>query len=86
MSGGINHSHTCGDTVYHVQIEDLEGARALDVRVYVSGRIVFHKRHAYGLYVSGAEGTERYAAMVREEIEKILALVEAAIDRGRIKA
>ncbi len=86
MSGGINHSHACGDTVYHVQIEDLQGARALDVRVYVSGRIVFHKRHAYGLYVTEAEGTDRYAAVVRDEIDKILALVKAAIDRGRIKA
>ncbi len=86
MSGGVNQSHTCGDTVYHVQIEDLQEARALDVRVYVSGRIVFHKRHAYGLYVSGAEGTEHYEAKVRDEIEKILALVKAAIDRGRIKA
>ena len=56
------------------------------MRVYVSGRIVFHKRHAYGLYVEDTSDPQRLQAMVKEEIEKILALVKAAIDRGRIKA
>ena len=86
MTSGVNQSHTHGDVVYHVQIENLKESRALDVRVYVSGRIVFHKRHTYGLYVENISDPQRFQAMVKDEIEKILALVKAAIDRGRIKA
>jgi len=86
VTSGVNQSHTHGDVVYHVQIEDLEESRALDVRVYVSGRIVFHKRHAYGLFVENISDPQSLQTMVKDEIEKILALVKAAIDRGRIKA
>jgi hypothetical protein len=83
--GGTNERFPFGGTDYLVQIEDLPGQGILDVRVYVGGRVVFNKRHAYlGSPQEGA--APRVKEDVQAEIEKLLSLVKAAIQRGRITA
>jgi len=71
---------------YHVQIEDLDATRELEVRVYLSGRVLFQKRHSYQAAVEGLGNPKHVEAAVQEELQKLFALIKAAILKGRIKA
>ena len=86
MSTGVNLHHPCGDSDFHIQIEDLAESRDLDARVYVSGRVVFHKRVSYRDAVLGLENPKHIEVAVQDELAKLLALLKAAIDRGKITA
>lgn len=71
---------------YHVQIEDLDASFELEVRVYLAGRIVFHKRQSYAAALESAGLTAPAEPVVREELQKLFTLVSAAIQKGRIRA
>lgn len=86
MITGANVHHPCGETDFHIQIEDLAESRELDTRVYVSGRVVFHKRVSYKDAVLGLENPKHIEVAVQDELAKLLALLKAAIDRGKIVA
>lgn len=71
---------------FHIQVEDLDGSWELDVRVYVGGSIVFHKRHSYLKAVEGCTVPGQPEAVIAEEMRKLVVLVRAAIQKGRITA
>ncbi len=84
MITGINETLIHEGIEYHLQIEDLDRERVLEARVYVGGRILFQKRQEYAPLLEEAAdpGSE---AKVREEMERLRALVSAAVLRGRIR-
>lgn len=85
MITGVN-THIEQDGLdYHIQIEDLEGNHEMEVRVYLGGRVVFQKRHSYETAVEGLGNPKHIEAAAQEELNKLLALVRAAIAKGRIK-
>lgn len=86
MITGINTHYSSGGTEFHIQIEDLADCTSLDARVYVSGRVVFHRRVSYQESVLGLGNPKHIEAAVEEELAKLLALIKAAIDRGKIIA
>ena len=86
MITGVNTHFEHAGADFHIQIEDLEGSAELEVRVYAGGRILFQKRASYRTAIEGLGNPKHIQAAVREELEKILALVKAAIERGRIQA
>jgi hypothetical protein len=86
MIVGVNTHHPCGGTDFHIQIEDLSDTSELDARVYVSGRVVFNKRVSYAAAVLGLGNPKHIEAAAQEELQKLLALLKAAIDRGKITA
>jgi hypothetical protein len=86
MITGVNTHHPFGGTDFHIQIEDLEDLQSLDARVYVSGRVVFQKRVSYQAAVLGLGNPKHIATAVQEELQKLLAILKAAIDRGKITA
>jgi hypothetical protein len=86
MITGVNTLVPVGGTDYHVQIEDLDGERVLEARVYVGGRILFQKRQDYGPLLEGAASPQEVQERIRGEMERLLALLKAAIERGRIRA
>ena len=86
MITGVNVHHPAGGTDFHIQIEDLEAVMELDARVYVSGRVVFHKRVSYRTAVAGSRDPKDAGATVQEELQRLLSLIKAAIDRGKIVA
>jgi hypothetical protein len=83
---GINTHLEHGGTDYHIQIEDIAPSAELEVRVYAGGRILFHKRHSYRQVVEGLANPTHIQTAVKDELGKLLGLVKAAIERGRIKA
>ncbi len=85
MITGVNTLVFADGTEYHVQIEDLDGEKVLEARVYVGGRILFQKRQAYGPLLEGAAPQEAQER-IRGEMERLLSLLKAAIERGRIRA
>lgn len=86
MTAGANVHLDQGGVDYHVQIEQIEDPLQLEVRVYAGGRILFHKRVSYAEAVEGLGNPAHVQSAVQEEVAKLLALVQAAIQRGRIKA
>lgn len=86
MIVGVNTHHHCGDTDFHIQIEDLSDTSELDARIYVSGRIVFDRRASYKNAVVNLDNPQLVEAAVQEELQRLLALLKAAIDRGKIRA
>lgn len=86
MITGVNLLIAVGGTEYHVQIEDMDGERVLEARVYVGGRILFQKRQDYGPLLEAAASPQEVQERVRGEMERLLALLKAAIERGRIRA
>jgi len=86
MITGVNkHLHFEG-TDYHIQVEDLEDRASLEVRVYVGGTVLFHRRRSYAEEVKGLADHRERASAVQIEMGKLLQLVEEAVRRGRIRA
>ena len=85
MNFGINHNMEVGSDSYHIQIEDHEKEKSLEVRVYVEGRIVFQKTHSYETSILGLENSKHIQVAVNEELQKLFYLTKAAIERGKIK-
>jgi hypothetical protein len=81
---GVNTHVAHAGADYHIQIEDFESSSELEVRVYAGGRIVFHRRLSYAEAVEGLGNPAHIRAAVEGELAKLLALVKAAIERGRI--
>lgn len=86
MITGVNAHHPAGGTDFHIQIEDLEASMELDARVYVSGRVVFHKRVSYRSAVAESRDPEEAVTTIQEELQRLLSLIKAAIGRGKITA
>ena len=86
MIVGVNTHHNQDGTDFHIQIEDLSDTAELDARVYVSGRIVFSRRASYRNAILGLENPQGVEAAVQEELQRLLATLKAAIDRGKITA
>jgi hypothetical protein len=84
MITGVNTHIEHAGVDYHVQIEDLPGGAEMEVRVYVGGRVVFQKRHSYKTAVEGLANPKHIEAAAQDELAKLLALVKAAIAKGRI--
>jgi hypothetical protein len=80
---GVNSIFPHEGTDYHIQVEDLDPSGELEVRVYVGGGIVFHKRHPYLQIVEGKSQAGRVEA-ITEEMNRLVSLVRAAIQKGRI--
>jgi hypothetical protein len=85
MITGVNTDITHEGLEYHVQVEDLPEGAELEVRVYVGGKLVFQKRHSYQTAVEGLANPKHIQAAALEELSKLLAVVKAAIVKGRIK-
>jgi len=85
MTFGINHNLESGGETYHIQIEDHEKKKELEVRVYAEGRIIFQKLHNYELATMGLENPKHIEVAVKEELQKLFYLTKAAIERGKIK-
>lgn len=86
MIVGVNTHHNHDGTDFHIQIEDLSETSELDARVYVSGRIVFNRRASYRDAVVNLGNPQLVEGAVQEELQRLLGLLKAAIDRGKIKA
>jgi hypothetical protein len=84
MITGINETLAHEGVEYHLQIEDFDRERVLEARVYVGGRILFQKRQEYGTLLEGSSEVSRETT-IREEMERLRALVAAAVLRGRIR-
>jgi len=69
---------------YHVQIEDLDATRELEVRVYLAGRVLFQKRQSYQTAVEGLGNPKHIEVAVQEELQKFFTVIKAAILKGRI--
>ncbi len=82
---GLNTHVSRDGNDYHVQIEDLDDKRELEVRVYLAGQIAFQKRHSYATAVEGLLNPRHIEAAVQEEMAKLFAVVKAAIIKGRIR-
>ena len=65
-------------------MEDLDASWELEVRVYVGGTIVFSKRQSYLKAVEGLTGPGKVELVIGEEMRKLVVLVRAAIQKGRI--
>jgi hypothetical protein len=85
MSLGLNQNVDINGETYHIQIEDKEQSRSLEVRVYVEGRIIFQKRHSYQMALEETKDKENPLVVVQEELKKLFCLTKAAIERGKIK-
>lgn len=85
MNFGINHNVDVGNESYHVQIEDHEKEKSLEVRVYVEGKIIFQKMHSYEISILGLENPKHIQVAIEEELKKLFYLTKAAIERGKIK-
>ena len=81
---GTNEHFPHEGTDYHIQVEDLDGSWELEVRVYVGGTIVFNRRQSYLKAVEGCTAPGQPEAVIAEEMRKLVALVRAAIQKGRI--
>ena len=84
MITGVNTHHPCGGTDFHIQVEDLADSCDLDARVYIAGRVVFHKRVSYREAIAGLGNPKHIETAVTEELAKLVGLLKAAIDRGKI--
>lgn len=71
---------------YHIQIEDIDTTHELDARVYLGGRVLFQKRQSYADRIAGIADPRLQSIAIREELEKLLGLLKAAILKGRIHA
>jgi hypothetical protein len=85
MITGVNITINHEGLDYHVQIEDLPEGAELEVRVYLAGKLVFQKRHSYQTAVEGLANPKHIEAAALEELSKLLAVVKAAIVKGRIR-
>ncbi len=86
MIVGVNAHHYHDGADFQIQIEDLSETSELDARVYVSGRIVFDRRASYKEAVAGLGTVQLVESAVQEELLRLLSLLKAAIDRGKITA
>lgn len=86
MITGVNTHYPHARTDFHIQVEDLAESSELDARVYIAGRVVFHKRVSYREAVMGLGNPKHIEAAVTEELAKLVGLLKAAIDRGKIVA
>ncbi len=84
MIVGVNTHHSQDGTDFHIQIEDLSDTAELDARVYVSGRIVFSRRASYSNAILGLENPQSVETAVQDELQRLLATLKAAIERGKI--
>ncbi len=84
MSLGLNQNVEINGETYHIQIEDKEKAKFLEVRVYIEGRIIFQKRHSYEHLLMDKGGGENSQSAVQEELKRLFCLTKAAIERGKI--
>jgi len=85
MITGINLPFQFDGREFHIQVEDLPDLDTLEVRVYVGGAILFQKRHGYEQAILGIEGERPKEEAIRDEMTKLVKLIQAAIQRGRIK-
>lgn len=85
MITGVNTEISYEGVDYHVQIEDLPEGAELEVRVYLGGKLVFQKRHSYKTAVEGLANPKHIEAAALDELGKLLAVIRAAIQKGRIK-
>ncbi len=65
MTFGINHNLESGGETYHIQIEDHEKKKELEVRVYAEGRIIFQKLHNYESATMGLENPKHIEVAVK---------------------
>ena len=86
MITGVNQNLTYEGATYHIQIEDVESSSSLEVRVYVEGRVLFQKRYPYEASTEDRGSEKALEASLRDQQEKLLKLLRAAILKGRIKA
>ena len=86
MITGVNHHFEFEGTDYHIQIEDISDAYALEVRVYVGGAVLFQKRQPYEGLIMELPDTRDAEMVLQEEMAKLINLVQAAIRKGRITA
>jgi hypothetical protein len=86
MIVGTNEHFPHEGTDFHIQIEDLDGSWELEVRVYIGGTIIFNKRQSYLQAVQGCTVPGQAEGRIAEEMQKLLILVRAAIQKGRIAA
>ncbi len=85
MITGINKVTRRDEREFHLQAEDLgTETSAFEVRVYDKGTVIFQKRFSYAeLLEKGLPRTEQDQAL-RQQMEKTILTVEAAIGKGKI--
>lgn len=84
MITGINTHFENNGKSYHIQIEDIGmPAEELDIKVYLLGTVVFHKRISYKEKIENTDKSNMNH-IVEEELKKTLITIKAAIMRGKI--
>lgn len=83
MSYGLNQNIEFNGETYHIQIEEIEKKQALEVRVYVDGRIIFKKLHSYEEILKTSSLPQDETR--KNEMLKLFYVTKAAIEKGKIK-
>lgn len=83
---GINTSYEFQGKSFHIQIEDLgEEKQQLEIRVYHQGSLAWQKRLPYDDAVTSQTDSQERITAIRNQLNKLVAVVKAGIDQGKIK-
>jgi hypothetical protein len=82
---GINRIFEHDGRKFHIQCEDLGSeTAAYEVRVYDGGTVLWLKRLSYDDVAQQNLATEEHKKAVRQQMEKTIQTVQAAISKGKI--
>ena len=82
---GINRIFEHEGRKFHIQCEDLGSeTAAYEVRVYDGGTVLWLKRMSYEDVAEQKLPTEEHKKAVRQQMEKTIQTVQAAIVKGKI--
>ena len=85
MISGINRIFEHEGRKLHLQCEDLgDEVAAYEARVYDGGSVLWNKRISYADLVAQRLPKEEHEKALREQMEKTLHTVRAAVAKGRI--
>jgi hypothetical protein len=82
---GVNRVFSFGGKDYHIQAEDLDVSHAcFEVRVYVGGTILWHKRIPYAELLAQNLPKAELDAEIVSQMERTIHTVQAAISKGKL--
>lgn len=82
---GINRIFEHEGRKFHIQCEDLgSDTAAYEIRVYDGGTVLWLKRISYSDVAEQKLASEEHTKAVRQQMEKTIQTVQAAIIKGKI--
>lgn len=82
---GINRIYEHQGRRFHVQCEDLgSDVAAYEIRVYDGGSVLWLKRISYSDLVEKKLAQDEHERILRQQMEKTIQTVQAAIAKGKI--